>query len=201
MKRFSVARPAFSAALSLLLSACLLSFAGCGSGDAGTSASTGSAVTEQAKQAEQAGQAEEEAGYEKTADAGGAGEAAEEEESGEFDMKMKIGETDVRVVWEDNESVAALRELCADAPLVVECSMYGGFEQVGPLGARLPRNDVPTVTGPGDIVLYSGNQLVVFYGSNSWSYTKLGRVADRTEEELAELLGAGDTTVTVYGEK
>lgn len=128
-----------------------------------------------------------------------AGMAAEnEEESEDFIMRMKIGETAVDVEWEDNESAKALKKLCADGPLTVECSMYGGFEQVGSLGARLPRNDVPTVTEAGDIVLYAGDQIVVFYGSNSWSYTKLGHITDRTAAEMAELLGNGDTTVTLY---
>ena len=124
--------------------------------------------------------------------------AANEKESEDFIMQMKIGETAVAVEWEDNASVDALKELCADGPLTVACSMYGGFEQVGSLGASMPRNDVPTVTEAGDIVLYSGNQIVVFYGSNSWSYTRLGRVTDRTAAEMADLLGNGDTSLTLY---
>ena len=75
--------------------------------------------------------------------------------------------------------------------------MYGGFEQVGPIGQSLPRNDEQTTTSSGDIVLYSGNQIVVFYGSNSWSYTRLGRITDKTASELAELLGNGDVTITI----
>ena len=76
-------------------------------------------------------------------------------------------------------------------------SMYGGFEQVGSLGQSLPRNDVQTTTSAGDIVLYSGNQIVVFYGSNSWAYTRLGRISDKTAEELTALLGNGDVTITI----
>ena len=76
-------------------------------------------------------------------------------------------------------------------------SMYGGFEQVGAIGRRLPSQDVQTSTSSGDIVLYSGNQLVVFYGSNSWAYTRLGRIIDKTPEEMRELLGNGDVTVTL----
>ena len=75
-------------------------------------------------------------------------------------------------------------------------SMYGGFEQVGSMGQSLPRNDVQTTTHYGDIVLYSGNQIVIFYGSNTWSYTRLGHV-DLTQEEMTELLGGGDVTVTI----
>ena len=75
--------------------------------------------------------------------------------------------------------------------------MYGGFEQVGDLGISLPRNDAQTTTGAGDIVLYSGNQVVIFYGSNSWAYTRLGRVADKSGEEMSELLGNGDVMITL----
>ena len=76
-------------------------------------------------------------------------------------------------------------------------SMYGGFEQVGPLGTSLPRNDSSTTTQAGDIVLYSGDQIVLFYGSNSWSYTRLGKIAGMTEAEIAEMLGQGGVTITL----
>lgn len=110
-------------------------------------------------------------------------------------MKLWIGEQEVAVRWEDNESVEALRELAAKAPLTVELSGYGGFEQVGSLGVRLPRNDAQTVTEPGDIVLYSGSSIVLFYGSNSWAYTRLGKIDGLDENELRELLGGGDVTI------
>ena len=111
-------------------------------------------------------------------------------------MRMRIGETDVEVVWEENEAVEALREL-ARSGLRIEMSMYGGFEQVGPIGESLPRDDRQISTQSGDIVLYSGNQLVVFYGSNSWAYTRLGKIVDKTSPELSELLGNGDVSITI----
>ena len=120
-----------------------------------------------------------------------------EEEPAVKTLTMKIGDTTVAVDWEDNESVAALRELVKDEPLTVQMSMYGGFEQVGSLGTSLPRNDSQTTTAAGDIVLYSGNQIVVFYGSNSWAYTRLGHVTDKTAAEMAELLGNGNVTITI----
>ena len=112
-------------------------------------------------------------------------------------MRMWIGETAVAVAWEDNEAVQALRALVAEQPLTIEMSMYGGFEQVGSIGTDLPRNDAQTTTRAGDIVLYAGDQMVVFYGSNSWAYTRLGRVTDKTAGEMAELLSNGDVTITV----
>ena len=112
-------------------------------------------------------------------------------------MQMRIGDTLVAVEWEDNESVRALKNLCSDTPLTIQMSMYGGFEQVGSIGTSLPRNDVQTTTGAGDIVLYSGNQIVVFYGSNSWAYTRLGHITDQDAAGMAELLGNGDVTITI----
>ena len=117
-------------------------------------------------------------------------------EGEEKTMEMMIGDTPVTVDWEENESVEALEELAAEG-LTIEMSMYGGFEQVGPIGQSLPANDAQTTTASGDIVLYSGNQLVVFYGSNSWSYTRLGKIVDKTPEEMEDLLGSGDVAVTL----
>ncbi len=111
-------------------------------------------------------------------------------------MQMKINDTPVTVAWEDNESVAALKEVAKNG-LTVQMSMYGGFEQVGSIGHRLPSQDTQTSTSSGDIVLYSGNQLVVFYGSNSWAYTRLGHITDKTPEEMRALLSNGDVTITI----
>ncbi len=115
-----------------------------------------------------------------------------DEDAGES-MILVIDGEEYPVEWEENESVEALKELC---PLTVKMSMYGGFEQVGSLGESLPRNDEQITTEYGDIVLYSGNQIVVFYGSNSWAYTRLGHI-DMTQEELTDLLGNGDVEITL----
>ncbi|MBQ9886108.1 MAG: hypothetical protein IJM37_04520 [Lachnospiraceae bacterium] len=119
-------------------------------------------------------------------------QAAQEEKS----MKMIIGEAAVPVTWEDNESVEELKKLL---PLTIEMSMYGGFEQVGAIGQSIVRNDTQITTDSGDIVLYSGNQIVVFYGSNSWAYTRLGHV-NLSEQEMTALLGNGDVTITIIRE-
>ena len=124
----------------------------------------------------------------------------EQKQAEETTMQMKINGTPVAVTWENNDSVAVLNELVQEAPLTIQMSMYGGFEQVGPIGTSLPRNDEQITTVVGDIVLYSGDQIVVFYGSNSWAYTRLGHISDKSAKELEELLGNGDATVTVYSE-
>ena len=123
-------------------------------------------------------------------------ELDESEEEEKPMMQMKINDTPVTVAWEDNESVSALKELAAN-DLTIQMSMYGGFEQVGSIGQRLPSSDVQTSTSSGDIVLYSSNQLVVFYGSNSWAYTRLGHITDKTPEEMRTLLSNGDVTITL----
>ncbi len=125
---------------------------------------------------------------------------SEEPEQEADTMVLAINGEIVSVEWEDNESVDALMELVSKEPLSIQMSMYGGFEQVGSIGTSLPRNDVQTTTESGDIVLYSGNQIVVFYGSNSWSYTRLGRITDKNVDELAEILGNEDVTITIDGE-
>ena len=125
-------------------------------------------------------------------------ESTETEETNvEKTLHLFINDTEVSVDWEKNESVDALRALVAAKPLTVQMSMYGGFEQVGPLGASLPRNDAQTTTRAGDIVLYSGNQIVVFYGSNSWAYTRLGHITDQDDAGMTALLGSGDVTITL----
>jgi hypothetical protein len=124
-------------------------------------------------------------------------EPISEETEMDKQLHLMIDGTEVSVAWEDNASVDALTDLVDANPLTVGMSMYGGFEQVGSIGTSLPRNDKQTTTESGDIVLYSGNQIVIFYGSNSWSYTRLGRITDKTAAEMTELLGSGDVTVTV----
>ena len=124
-------------------------------------------------------------------------EPSEHADEKTFELQMTIGNTPVSVDWEDNEAVEALKDLCRNQPLTIQMSMYGGFEQVGSIGTALPQNDVQTTTTAGDIVLYSGDQMVVFYGSNTWAYTRLGHITDKTQAELAELLSNGNVTVTL----
>ena len=119
----------------------------------------------------------------------------------EANMYLKINDVTLNVAWEDNESVNALKKLVQAKDLAINMSRYGGFEQVGSLGQSLPRNDVQTTTSAGDIMLYSGNQIVIFYGSNTWAYTRLGKVTDKTADEMTELLSKADVTLTLLTEK
>ena len=117
-----------------------------------------------------------------------------EEKESETIMKMqvKIGENTFTATLEQNAAVPALLEMMREAPVTIEMRDYSGFEKVGPLGRSLPTENSRTVTEAGDIVLYNGDQIVMFYGSNTWSYTRLGRIDDLTGWEDA--LGSGDVT-------
>ena len=99
-----------------------------------------------------------------------------ESEDAEIMLTLTVDGQALSVEWEDNASVTALRKLVKQTPVTIQMSPYGGFEQVGSLGANLPREDAQTTTDAGDIVLYQGNQIVIFYGSNSWAYTRLGHI-------------------------
>ena len=117
-----------------------------------------------------------------------------EEEETEMRIKIQVNGSIFYAVPEKNEAVRALMELMEQAPVTIMMNDYAGFEKVGPLGQSLPANDSQTVTQAGDIVLYNGSNIVIFYGSNSWSYTRLGHIEDLTGWE--ETLGGGDVTVT-----
>lgn len=112
----------------------------------------------------------------------------------EMKLNVKIGEHTFKATLEDNEAVDAFVQMMKEAPVVIQMSDHGGFEKVGPLGQSLPASNHQTTTQPGDIVLYNGNQIVMFYGSNSWSYTRLGRIDDLSG--WTEALSSGTVTVT-----
>lgn len=117
-----------------------------------------------------------------------------EEENSEMQMNVQVGGSTFTATLEESEAVDALVEMMEQGPVTIQMSDYSGFEKVGPLGTSLPTSNQQTTTQAGDIVLYQGNQIVMFYGSNSWSYTRLGHIDDLTGWE--EALGSGDVTVT-----
>lgn len=114
--------------------------------------------------------------------------------SEECSMKLLINEKEIPVIWENNDSVTEIMEEATKGDITVSMSMYSDNEQVGSLGKSYTRNDKQTTTHNGDIVLYSGSNIVLFYGSNSWAYTRLGKM-DLSEAEVTELLSNGDVSV------
>ena len=100
------------------------------------------------------------------------------------------------ILANDNSSADAFLDLLKAGNITIEMHDYGSFEKVGPLGAILPRNDEMITTEPGDVILYQGNQVTIYYDVNSWSFTRLGKVQDLSQSELKEILGSGNVTVT-----
>ncbi len=101
------------------------------------------------------------------------------------------------VVLVDNTATQTLVAVLQEGDITFEAHDYGGFEKVGTLGRSLPTNDSQTTTQAGDVILYNGNQIVLFYGSNSWSYTRLGRIEYSSQAELESFLKAGLGKITV----
>lgn len=122
----------------------------------------------------------------------GGGEENREEEQTAMKMNVKIGNNTFTATLEDNQAVDELVEMMGEGEVTILMDDYGGFEKVGPLGRRLTTSDSQTTTTAGDIVLYNGNNIVMFYGSNAWSYTRIGKIDDLTGWESA--LGKGSVT-------
>jgi len=118
---------------------------------------------------------------------------------GNEDMKLKISVsgTELTATLADSTAAKELAEKLKAEPVTVTLNEYGGFEKVGKLPWTLTRSDESTVTEAGDIMLYQGDQMTIFYNSNSWSYTKLGHIDNTTPEELAGLFGEGNITITL----
>ena len=112
-------------------------------------------------------------------------------------IKISVGEKTIPIAIEDNNATMELVKVLRKAPVSYEANDYGGFEKVGNLGFSLPASDTQITTGPGDVILYSGNQIVMFYGTNSWSYTRIGKMEYGTLDELKAFLKAGQGMITV----
>ena len=119
------------------------------------------------------------------------------QESQGSSMNLRIGDTVLTAAMEDNSSVQALMEMLTDGPVEIDMQDYGDKEKVGSLGKNLPTNDEQITTEAGDLILYQGNSFVIYYAPNSWNFTRLGKINDVSEEELREILGDGDISVTL----
>lgn len=97
----------------------------------------------------------------------------------------------------DNSSTRALKKLLAEGDITIDMEDYAQMEKVGELGTSLPRNDCQTTTEPGDLILYLGKHFVIYYDTNSWNFTRLGKINDTSQADLKAALGKGDVTVTL----
>lgn len=118
------------------------------------------------------------------------------ESEGVTSMKLYINDTEIPVIWEENGSVQEIMEEAAKGDITVAMSMYSDNEQVGSLGRNYTSDNKQTTTHNGDIVLYNSSNIVVFYGSNSWSYTRLGKM-DLSENEVTAMLSNGDVQLKI----
>ncbi len=114
-------------------------------------------------------------------------------------MVIEVNNHRLLVNLENNKSVKALLEKLDVADITVNASDYGNFEKVGSLGFNLPRTDKNITTKPGDVILYQGSQITIYYDENTWNFTKLGSI-DISKEELIKILGSGDVTFTLRKE-
>jgi len=113
----------------------------------------------------------------------------------EFIIEVNNKELVVKV--EDNSSSKALIEKLKQGNITINARDYSSFEKVGELGFSLPTNDTQITTKPGDVILYQGNNICLYYGTNSWNFTKLGEVTNVNQEELKNILGDGNVTMTL----
>ena len=134
------------------------------------------------------------------ADGNGA-KPSESERLSEMKIKIEItsdsGNHTLSARLADNSSARAFYELLQKGSVTIDMHDYGNFEKVGSLPASLPRNDTQITTEPGDIILYQGNQITVYYDTNSWSFTRLGKIDGVTKSELKQILGKGNVTAVI----
>lgn len=125
-------------------------------------------------------------------------EPQEDETPQEVDtMYITINGNKLEVTLENNATVKALVEVLQQGDLTYTADDYGGFEKVGHIGRSLPRNDTQITTQAGDVVLYLGNQICIMVGSNSWAYTRIGKINGHTATELKKLVGIGSGSAEV----
>ena len=116
-------------------------------------------------------------------------------------LHITVNGTTLTATLANNSSAEAFRELLANGPCTIQMSDYGNFEKVGPLGQGLPTNNQQITTEAGDIILYQGNQITIYYDRNSWNFTRLGKINGVTSQQLRDILGSGDVSVTFSLEK
>lgn len=117
--------------------------------------------------------------------------------SAQTKINLTIDDRTMTATMVDNAATRELTALLSQGPISIEMDDYGGFEKVGALPQSLPTSNSQITTVPGDIMLYQGRNMVIFFGSNSWSYTRLGKIDGATTGGLREFLGNGNVTVVI----
>ncbi len=122
----------------------------------------------------------------------------EEIEMNDNTIMLNINGQDFTVELEENSATRELLKRLEDGEVIIEAEDYGNFEKVGSLGFNLPRSDKRITTTPGDIVLYEGNKISLFYDSNTWEYTKIGNIQNMNQDELINILGKENVTLKLH---
>lgn len=117
--------------------------------------------------------------------------------SAQTKIYLTVGDKSMTATLVDNSATRTLVSILSNADISVDMSEYGGFEMVGALPESLPTTNTQITTVPGDIMLYQGRNIVIFYGSNTWSYTRLGKIDNATASNIREFLGSGSAVVTI----
>ena len=112
-------------------------------------------------------------------------------------IQLTVGDKTMTATLADNAATQELKALLEKGSITIQMSDYGGFEKVGALPQSFTTSNSQITTGPGDIMLYQGNNMVIFYGSNSWSYTRLGKIDGATAESLRQFLGNASISLTI----
>lgn len=120
------------------------------------------------------------------------------EKEHETKMNIEVNGHLLTATLADNSSAKAFAELIKSEPLTINMSDYANFEKVGKLPENLPRNDEQITTEAGDIILYQGNQITIYYDENTWNFTRIGKINNITQTELKEILGTGSVSVTFF---
>ena len=110
-------------------------------------------------------------------------------------LVIRVGDAVMYAPFEDNPSAKAFRDMLSGEGITVDMSDYGGFEKVGALPFDVPANDGEITAHPGDVILYQGNRITLYYGENTWEFTRLAHIGNKNAEELKDILGDGDVTV------
>lgn len=166
--------------LLIVLCGCMTVFTACGDSENGSSQQTSPTKQEQTSDSK----ADESKPYD------------DKKETADNKLKVSVNGTEFTATLEDNSSAEALTELLKQGDITINMSDYGNFEKVGDLPQSLPTNDESITTAAGDIILYQGNKITIYYAENTWDFTKLGHIDNITQQELKAILGDGDVTVT-----
>ncbi len=135
---------------------------------------------------------------ETAASSGGEEEMNKEDisETESYVIVVSVGGREMTADIVKNSSGKAFIDLLKDGPITISMHDYGNFEKVGELPCLLPRNDERITTEPGDIIMYQGNQITIYYDVNIWNFTKLGKIRDINKAQLKSYLGTGNAEIT-----